>query len=190
MGSQDSATALDERLASNRTKWHLSGTSRSNEIARKLEEEQCLENVCWRDVKDVRVANNTSISNLRKGLALARQKVVKVRERALAGLSGREAEFLTLGIQILVDQTKGKEILKYNATQQRLIERNRDCSNHIVCRWMRRRLKGWSQSKFKPQPDSDTVKTNSDTVMIDSDVPDSSNTVPTSDTAPDIVCRW
>ena len=89
--------------------------------------------------------------NLRKGLSVARNKVMQKREQALAGLPGKEASFLKLGIQILTDQTKGKEIAKYNTALQRIIEKNSDCKNHSVCNWMRDRIKKWRKEERNPQ---------------------------------------
>ena len=54
---------------------------------------------------------------------MAREKVVRLREEALAGVSRKEAGFLSLGIQILVDQMKGKEIEKCNITLKRLTDK-------------------------------------------------------------------
>ena len=110
LGAARCASSLDERLASLRTKRHLSGPSAKNEVTMKLESGLDIEGMCWRNASDVRDANNASMRNLRKGLSVARTKVMQKREKVLAGLPGKEASFLKLGIQILTDQTKGKEI--------------------------------------------------------------------------------
>ena len=86
LGAAHCATTLDERLAGMRTKWHLSGTSAIQEVEQRLKGKNFRE-VCWRDIYDVKQANVASIKNLTKGLMLARQNVVKYREKAFAGLS-------------------------------------------------------------------------------------------------------
>ena len=103
-------------------------------------------------------ATKATIKNLRKGLALARAKLVQVREKALAGLSAREAQFLTLGIRILVDRTKGKEIQKYDTVQQRLEVLSRDCNKHSICNWMRRRMKSDNYDKTSDRVNKDIDK--------------------------------
>ena len=140
LGKLGCGTALDERLGSLRTKRHLSGTSSKLEVSEKLSNSSEPNRICWRKISDVRQATNASVRSLKKGLLLAREKVVKLREKALAQVLEKEARFLTLGIQILVDRLKGKEIKKYNTTLTRLVDRTKDCSNHVVCNWMRKRI--------------------------------------------------
>ena len=144
LGSVNSASALDEKLASQRTKRHLSGPSSKYEILQKLKSEEG-DDVCWRNICDVKLANNASIRNIRKGLAMTRKKVVEVREKVLYGLSVEDVRILSLGIQILVDRLKGKEMKRLNVTRQRLVDKNRDCQSHYVCKWMRQRIKEWQK---------------------------------------------
>ena len=115
LGAENSASSLDERLASMRTKRHLSGPSAKDEVAMKLDIGVRSDKVCWRNVSDVKDANTASMRNLRKGLSVARKKLMQKREQALASLSSKEAGILKVGIQVLTDQTKGKEIKKYSS---------------------------------------------------------------------------
>ena len=91
-------------------------------------------------MEDVRKVNAGCISNLKKGLKLAKLEVVKKREIALAGCSEKEANFLTIGIQILVDRIKEKDRKQYNLTYERLVSKTSDCSQHSVCIWMKKRI--------------------------------------------------
>ena len=72
-------------------------------MSARLQESKVTSEICWRNVHDVRQATNASIRHIRKGLLLARKKVVTLREEALANISEKEAGFLARGIQILVD---------------------------------------------------------------------------------------
>ena len=56
LGLRKCATNLDERIGSQRTKRHLTGTSAKIEVSRRLEEQNSKE-ICWRDVKDIEQAN-------------------------------------------------------------------------------------------------------------------------------------
>ena len=110
--SRKCATNLDERIGSQRTKRHLTGTSARIEVSRRLEERSVKE-ICWRDVKDMEQANAATVRSLRKGLAQAREEVVRKRVKALGELPDVTLD-LTKGVQIIIDQIRGKEIRKCN----------------------------------------------------------------------------
>ena len=101
------ATNLDERIGSQRTKRHLTGTSARIELSRRLEEKSVKE-ICWRDVKDIEQANAATVRCLRKGLTLAREEVVRKRVKALGELPDVTVD-LTKGVQIMIDQIQGKD---------------------------------------------------------------------------------
>ena len=63
LGIKNSATALDERLASLRTKRHLAGASAQCEVPQIVNQGCDISEKCWRNVEDVRRVNSGSISN-------------------------------------------------------------------------------------------------------------------------------
>ena len=83
LGLNHSTTALDERIASMRTKRHLSGTSVKNEVSRIVKTEEGISEKCWRDTRILKTVNAVSIRNVRKDLRLLRKDLVMKRERAL-----------------------------------------------------------------------------------------------------------
>ena len=97
LGELGCGTALDERLGALRTKRHLAGKSARIEVSEKLQQSKVTSEICWRNVQDVRQATNASIKHIRKGLLLARKKVVTLREEALAMFQRRKQDSWPLG---------------------------------------------------------------------------------------------
>ena len=149
LGLRKCATNLDEPIGSQRTKKHRTGTSGKIEVSRRLEEQNVKE-IFWRDVKDIEQANAATVRSLRKGLTLAREEVVKKSVRALGELPDVTVD-LTKGVQIIIDRIRGKEIKKCNEKLQIIVNKTNNCENHIVCKWMRSRVKKWNQEKVKQE---------------------------------------
>ena len=70
-----SATAIDEKIASTKTKRYLASTSAKIEISRILLMEEEPSDRCWRDVRNVKSATAASVRNVRKGLRMAKESI-------------------------------------------------------------------------------------------------------------------
>ena len=133
-------STLDERLASDRTRRHLTGPSAKYEVERRLKEVSELKEVCWRNPQDVRKVIDSNLKSLKSGLRKAREEVVK--------LESFWAKSLNNELVIRIKEAAKPNLEKYwidrknenEAKLEWIKEKMKDYNKHFVCRWMREKL--------------------------------------------------
>ena len=131
------SSLLDERLAGDRTRRHLSGPSSRIEIESKRQVNGRFDGVCWRRAADVRRVLEANMSSLRGGLRKARVEAAKLEASWMEDLPPETFNQTKKKAHLYLEKYKMDRIKEAKEKEEWVKETMNKCERHYVCKWMR-----------------------------------------------------